>query len=120
MFEDLKRGKRKNPPRPFSPCSCPAGPSAEDPEAHGGGGGGPGSEAEGQAGRYLLLCLLVAAAGAFGCSLSSFCVSLQSQAERERLPVCPGTLTKLRAHIEAVILALPEDLQGILHKPPTP
>uniref|UniRef100_A0A3Q2QZR5 DENN/MADD domain containing 6Aa n=1 Tax=Fundulus heteroclitus TaxID=8078 RepID=A0A3Q2QZR5_FUNHE len=42
-----------------------------------------------------------------------------SQAEREQLPVRPGTLSKLRAHIEAVILTLPEDLQGILHKPPT-
>uniref|UniRef100_A0A3B3YWT0 UDENN domain-containing protein n=1 Tax=Poecilia mexicana TaxID=48701 RepID=A0A3B3YWT0_9TELE len=42
-----------------------------------------------------------------------------SQAEREQLPIRPGTLSKLRAHIEAVILALPEDLQGILHKPPT-
>uniref|UniRef100_A0A7N6ATI5 UDENN domain-containing protein n=1 Tax=Anabas testudineus TaxID=64144 RepID=A0A7N6ATI5_ANATE len=43
-----------------------------------------------------------------------------SQAEREQLPVRPGTLAKLRAHIEAVILALPEDLQGILHKPSSP
>uniref|UniRef100_A0A665VUM2 DENN/MADD domain containing 6Aa n=1 Tax=Echeneis naucrates TaxID=173247 RepID=A0A665VUM2_ECHNA len=43
-----------------------------------------------------------------------------SQAEREQLPVRPGTLLKLRAHIDAVILALPEDLQGILHKPSTP
>nr|XP_020466767.1 protein DENND6A [Monopterus albus] len=43
-----------------------------------------------------------------------------SQAEREQLPVRPGTLAKLKAHIEAVILALPEDLQGILHKPSTP
>uniref|UniRef100_A0A3B4VEF4 DENN/MADD domain containing 6Aa n=1 Tax=Seriola dumerili TaxID=41447 RepID=A0A3B4VEF4_SERDU len=43
-----------------------------------------------------------------------------SQAEREQLPVRPGTLPKLRAHIDAVILALPEDLQGILHKPSTP
>uniref|UniRef100_A0A667YB10 DENN/MADD domain containing 6Aa n=1 Tax=Myripristis murdjan TaxID=586833 RepID=A0A667YB10_9TELE len=39
---------------------------------------------------------------------------------REQLPVRPGTLAKLQAHIEAVILALPEDLQGILHKPSTP
>lgn len=45
---------------------------------------------------------------------------LQSQAEKEQLPVRPGTVAKLRAHIEAVILALPEDLQGILHKPSTP
>ncbi|KAF1391085.1 hypothetical protein PFLUV_G00038210 [Perca fluviatilis] len=43
-----------------------------------------------------------------------------SEAEREQLPVRLGTLSKLRAHIEAVILALPEDLQGILHKPSTP
>uniref|UniRef100_A0A8C4DM21 DENN/MADD domain containing 6Aa n=1 Tax=Dicentrarchus labrax TaxID=13489 RepID=A0A8C4DM21_DICLA len=43
-----------------------------------------------------------------------------SQAEKEQLPVRPGTVAKLRAHIEAVILALPEDLQGILHKPSTP
>ncbi|MEQ2248515.1 Protein dennd6a [Ilyodon furcidens] len=42
-----------------------------------------------------------------------------SQAEREQLPVRPGTLSKLRSHIDAVILALPEDLQGILQKPPT-
>uniref|UniRef100_A0A7N5ZVJ6 UDENN domain-containing protein n=1 Tax=Anabas testudineus TaxID=64144 RepID=A0A7N5ZVJ6_ANATE len=39
---------------------------------------------------------------------------------KEQLPVRPGTLAKLRAHIEAVILALPEDLQGILHKPSSP
>ena len=45
---------------------------------------------------------------------------LQGQAEREQLPVRPGTLAKLKAHIDAVILALPEDLQGILHKPSTP
>lgn len=45
---------------------------------------------------------------------------LQTQAEREQLPLQPGTLAKLRSHIEAVIQALPEDLQGILHKPPTP
>uniref|UniRef100_A0A4W6FVH9 DENN/MADD domain containing 6Aa n=1 Tax=Lates calcarifer TaxID=8187 RepID=A0A4W6FVH9_LATCA len=44
----------------------------------------------------------------------------ETQAEREQLPVRPGTLAKLRAHIEAVILALPEDLQGILHKPSSP
>ncbi|TWW62711.1 Protein DENND6A DENN domain-containing protein 6A [Takifugu flavidus] len=43
-----------------------------------------------------------------------------SQAEKEHLPVRPGTLAKLREHIEAVILSLPEDLQGILHKPSTP
>lgn len=43
-----------------------------------------------------------------------------SQAEREQLPVRPGTVAKLRAHIDAVILSLPEDLQGILHKPSTP
>uniref|UniRef100_A0A672G7J8 UDENN domain-containing protein n=1 Tax=Salarias fasciatus TaxID=181472 RepID=A0A672G7J8_SALFA len=43
-----------------------------------------------------------------------------NQAEREQLPVRSGTLAKLRAHIEAVIQALPEDLQGILHKPATP
>lgn len=45
---------------------------------------------------------------------------LQNQAEKEQLPVRQGTVAKLRAHIEAVIQALPEDLQGILHKPPTP
>ncbi|XP_061893992.1 DENN/MADD domain containing 6Aa isoform X2 [Entelurus aequoreus] len=43
-----------------------------------------------------------------------------SQAERERLPVRPGTVAKLRAHMEGIILSLPEDLQGILHKPSTP
>ncbi|TKS71446.1 Protein DENND6A DENN domain-containing protein 6A [Collichthys lucidus] len=43
-----------------------------------------------------------------------------TQAEKEQLPVRPGTVAKLRAHIDAVILALPEDLQGILHKPSTP
>uniref|UniRef100_A0AAY4AWH9 UDENN domain-containing protein n=1 Tax=Denticeps clupeoides TaxID=299321 RepID=A0AAY4AWH9_9TELE len=42
------------------------------------------------------------------------------QAEREQLPVRTGTLAKLQAHIEYVILSLPEDLQGILHKPSTP
>lgn len=44
----------------------------------------------------------------------------QTQAEKEHLPVHPGTVAKLRAHIEAVIQALPDDLQGILHKPSTP
>uniref|UniRef100_A0A3P8WMH4 DENN/MADD domain containing 6Aa n=1 Tax=Cynoglossus semilaevis TaxID=244447 RepID=A0A3P8WMH4_CYNSE len=43
-----------------------------------------------------------------------------TQAEKEHLPVHPGTVAKLRAHIEAVIQALPDDLQGILHKPSTP
>ncbi|XP_030633036.1 protein DENND6A isoform X3 [Chanos chanos] len=43
-----------------------------------------------------------------------------SQAEREQLPVRTGTLAKLQAHIEAIILSLPEDLQGILHKPSSP
>ncbi|XP_068197747.1 DENN/MADD domain containing 6Aa [Antennarius striatus] len=43
-----------------------------------------------------------------------------SQAEKEQLPVRPGTTAKLRAHIEAVILSLPEDLQAILHKPSAP
>uniref|UniRef100_A0A8C7ZMU7 DENN/MADD domain containing 6Aa n=1 Tax=Oryzias sinensis TaxID=183150 RepID=A0A8C7ZMU7_9TELE len=43
-----------------------------------------------------------------------------TQAEREQLPLQPGTLPKLRSHIEALIRTLPEDLQGILHKPPTP
>ncbi|KAJ8258307.1 hypothetical protein COCON_G00173190 [Conger conger] len=43
-----------------------------------------------------------------------------AQAERERLPVQPGTLAKLQTHMERVILSLPEDLQGILHKPATP
>uniref|UniRef100_A0AAQ5XSD0 UDENN domain-containing protein n=1 Tax=Amphiprion ocellaris TaxID=80972 RepID=A0AAQ5XSD0_AMPOC len=43
-----------------------------------------------------------------------------SQAEREQLPVRPGTLPKLRAHIQSIIQTLPEDLQGILHKPSTP
>uniref|UniRef100_A0A6Q2YI58 UDENN domain-containing protein n=1 Tax=Esox lucius TaxID=8010 RepID=A0A6Q2YI58_ESOLU len=44
---------------------------------------------------------------------------LQTQAERDQLPLRPGTLTKLQAHIDSVILSLPEDLQGILHKPST-
>ncbi|XP_031424362.1 DENN/MADD domain containing 6Aa [Clupea harengus] len=43
-----------------------------------------------------------------------------TQAEREQLPVRAGTLAKLQSHIESIILALPEDLQGILHKPVTP
>ncbi|KAM8867896.1 DENN/MADD domain containing 6Aa isoform X1 [Synchiropus splendidus] len=43
-----------------------------------------------------------------------------NQAEKEKLPIRPGTLSKLRDHIEAVILTLPEDLQGILHKPCMP
>uniref|UniRef100_A0A673NI49 UDENN domain-containing protein n=1 Tax=Sinocyclocheilus rhinocerous TaxID=307959 RepID=A0A673NI49_9TELE len=41
-------------------------------------------------------------------------------AEKDQLPVKPGTLPKLQAHIESIILSLPEDLQGILHKPPSP
>lgn len=49
-----------------------------------------------------------------------FLFLLQTQAEKEHLPVRPGTLARLRAHMEAVILSLPEDLQGILHKPTTP
>ncbi|CAB1315696.1 unnamed protein product, partial [Coregonus sp. 'balchen'] len=44
----------------------------------------------------------------------------ETQAEREQLPLRPGTLTKLQAHIDSVILSLPDDLQGILHKPSTP
>uniref|UniRef100_A0A671RAU2 Protein DENND6A-like n=1 Tax=Sinocyclocheilus anshuiensis TaxID=1608454 RepID=A0A671RAU2_9TELE len=43
-----------------------------------------------------------------------------TQAEKDQLPVKPGTLPKLQAHIESIILSLPEDLQGILHKPPSP
>uniref|UniRef100_W5K913 DENN/MADD domain containing 6Aa n=1 Tax=Astyanax mexicanus TaxID=7994 RepID=W5K913_ASTMX len=43
-----------------------------------------------------------------------------TQAEREQLPVRMGTLAKLQAHIDSVILSLPEDLQCILHKPVTP
>ncbi|ERE87481.1 Protein of unknown function DUF1630 containing protein [Cricetulus griseus] len=38
------------------------------------------------------------------------------QADRENLPVKPDTVAKLRTHIDAIILALPEDLQGILLK----
>lgn len=44
----------------------------------------------------------------------------QTQAEKDQLPVKPGTLPKLQSHIETIILSLPEDLQGILHKPPSP
>ncbi|KAK2507441.1 hypothetical protein MC885_009411 [Smutsia gigantea] len=36
------------------------------------------------------------------------------QADREHLPVKPDTMEKLRTHIDEIILALPEDLQGIL------
>ncbi|XP_059385881.1 protein DENND6A-like [Carassius carassius] len=43
-----------------------------------------------------------------------------TQAEKDQLPVKTGTLPKLQAHIESIILSLPEDLQGILHKPPSP
>ncbi|KAL2091659.1 hypothetical protein ACEWY4_013922 [Coilia grayii] len=42
-----------------------------------------------------------------------------TKAENEQLPVRAGTLTKLQTHIESIILSLPEDLQGILHKPAT-
>lgn len=42
-----------------------------------------------------------------------------TQAEREQLPVRAGTLAKLQGHIQSIILSLPEDLQGILHKPTT-
>ncbi|XP_059519187.1 protein DENND6A isoform X5 [Myotis daubentonii] len=38
------------------------------------------------------------------------------QADREHLPVKPETVEKLRGHIDAIILALPEDLQSILLK----
>ncbi|XP_006631043.2 DENN/MADD domain containing 6Aa isoform X1 [Lepisosteus oculatus] len=38
------------------------------------------------------------------------------QAEQEQLPVKVGTLARLRTHIEAIILTLPEDLQAILQK----
>ncbi|XP_066472713.1 protein DENND6A isoform X2 [Tiliqua scincoides] len=34
----------------------------------------------------------------------------------EKLPVKPGTMEKLKMHIDSIILALPEDLQGILIK----
>ncbi|KAB5537148.1 hypothetical protein PHYPO_G00115540 [Pangasianodon hypophthalmus] len=43
-----------------------------------------------------------------------------TQAEREQLPVRAETLAKLQSHIDSIILSLPEDLQGILHKPATP
>ncbi|KAK2821540.1 hypothetical protein Q7C36_020883 [Tachysurus vachellii] len=43
-----------------------------------------------------------------------------TQAEREQLPVRAGTLAKLQSHIDSIILSLPDDLQGILHKPATP
>ncbi|XP_068080251.1 protein DENND6A isoform X1 [Danio rerio] len=43
-----------------------------------------------------------------------------TQAEKDQLPVKAGTLAKLQAHIDTIILTLPEDLQGILHKPPSP
>ncbi|XP_056591156.1 DENN/MADD domain containing 6Aa isoform X2 [Triplophysa dalaica] len=43
-----------------------------------------------------------------------------TQAERDLLPVKPGTIGQLQAHIDTIILSLPEDLQGILHKPPSP
>ncbi|TSM44166.1 Protein DENND6A [Bagarius yarrelli] len=43
-----------------------------------------------------------------------------TQAEREQLPVRAGTLAKLQSHIDFIILSLPDDLQGILHKPATP
>ncbi|XP_078517693.1 protein DENND6A isoform X1 [Lissotriton helveticus] len=38
------------------------------------------------------------------------------QAKREHLPVKLSTLETLQAHIHTIILALPEDLQGILRK----
>ncbi|XP_045146063.1 protein DENND6A [Echinops telfairi] len=38
------------------------------------------------------------------------------QADRDHLPLKPDTMEKLRTHIDAIILALPEDLQGILLK----
>lgn len=44
----------------------------------------------------------------------------QTQADREQLPVRAETLAKLQSHIDSIILSLPEDLQGILHKPATP
>ncbi|KAG7318934.1 hypothetical protein KOW79_017408 [Hemibagrus wyckioides] len=44
----------------------------------------------------------------------------KTQAEREQLPVRAGTLAKLQAHIDSIILSLPDDLQGILLKPATP
>ncbi|XP_061474284.1 protein DENND6A isoform X2 [Rhineura floridana] len=37
-------------------------------------------------------------------------------ADGENLPVKPGTMEKLQMHIDSIILALPEDLQGILIK----
>ncbi|KAA0707539.1 Protein DENND6A DENN domain-containing protein 6A [Triplophysa tibetana] len=43
-----------------------------------------------------------------------------TQAEKDLLPVKPGTIGQLQAHIDTIILSLPEDLQGILHKPPSP
>lgn len=43
-----------------------------------------------------------------------------TQAEKDQLPVKPETLPKLQVHIESIILSLPEDLQGILHRPPSP
>ncbi|GAA6106909.1 DENN/MADD domain containing 6Aa isoform X2, partial [Tachysurus ichikawai] len=43
-----------------------------------------------------------------------------TQAEREQLPVRAETLAKLQSHIDSIILSLPDDLQGILHKPASP
>lgn len=41
---------------------------------------------------------------------------MQLQADGGNLPVKPGTMEKLQMHIDSIILALPEDLQGILIK----
>uniref|UniRef100_A0A670IJT5 DENN domain containing 6A n=1 Tax=Podarcis muralis TaxID=64176 RepID=A0A670IJT5_PODMU len=42
--------------------------------------------------------------------------ALCNEADGENLPVKPGTVEKLQMHIDSIILALPEDLQGILIK----
>lgn len=96
-----------------------AGPAAENPAAFRGGDGGPGPEAQGQTGQYE--AVLAAKRRSFANVQANLSVLvLQTQAEKELLPVRPGTLGRLREHMEAVILSLPEDLQGILHKPCTP
>ncbi|KAH0630139.1 hypothetical protein JD844_012807 [Phrynosoma platyrhinos] len=42
--------------------------------------------------------------------------ALCCEADGENLPVKPGTMEKLQRHIDSIILAQPEDLQGILTK----
>lgn len=95
-------------------------PAAADTETHGGGDGRSGAQTQGETGQYFTLGYQSEIKKTSTLILIHLLVVSQTQAEKDQLPVKPGTLPKLQSHIETIILSLPEDLQGILHKPPSP